>query len=412
MSNEDKVTYRATRLLTGAPGEEIPGGAITVEGGRIVWVGSFDRAPKDVGRLVDLGDDSTLMPGLIDTHVHLAFDGSPHPVDHMMASSTIERFATMLLSARQLLSAGVTTARDLGAPDLLDVDVKEAINSGKARGPRLVSVNAPITITGGHCFFMGGEAETVDGVRQAVRRARRDGADHIKIMSTGGNMTPGTLPTEPQYSVEELKAIVDEAHHFGMKVAAHCHGVEGIRRAISAGVDSLEHFSFQRPDGTRRNDDELVAEAGRRGMYAAKTFCTALIPLLKQDPNAFEQNLTRREVDAGVKIVAGTDSGIDNVPHVEYVFGLEGMAAYGMTNDEVLYAATALAAESLGLEQVTGVLAPGMEADFVAVVGNPRDNLENLRNILLVATKGDTYNPEFEAELVWNKEVDAPKYSP
>ena len=329
-----------------------------------------------------------------------------------MASSTIERFATMLLSARQLLSAGVTTARDLGAPDLLDVDVKEAINSGKARGPRLVSVNAPITITGGHCFFMGGEAETVDGVRQAVRRARRDGADHIKIMSTGGNMTPGTLPTEPQYSVEELKAIVDEAHHFGMKVAAHCHGVEGIRRAISAGVDSLEHFSFQRTDGTRRNDDELVAEAGRRGMYAAKTFCAALIPLLKQDPNAFEQNLTRREVDAGVKIVAGTDSGIDNVPHVEYVFGLEGMAAYGMTNDEVLYAATALAAESLGLEQVTGVLAPGMEADFLAVVGNPRDNLENLRNILLVATKGDTYKPEFEAELVWNKEVDAPKYSP
>jgi imidazolonepropionase-like amidohydrolase len=412
--NEERrrTTYRAPRLLTGVPGEEIADGAVIVEGDKIEWVGPASELPENTGDVQEYGEDATIMPGMIDTHVHLAFDGSAEPVDHMVEADTLERYTTMLHSARELLSAGVTTARDLGAPDLLDVTVKHAIRDGKARGPRMLTVNAPITITGGHCYFFGCEAETVDGVRQAVRRARRDGADHIKIMSTGGNMTPGTLPTEPQFSVEELTTIVDEAHHFGMRVAAHCHGVEGIRRAMAAGVDSLEHFSFQYPDGSRRDDPDMVREAGDRGFYVAKTFCAALGHLLDDMPDAFEDNLTRKEVDAGVKIVAGTDAGIDFAPHLEYVFGLEGLSVYGMTHDEVLNAATALAAESLGLEDVTGKLEAGLEADLIVVDGNPRRDLRTLRNVEQVVARGVPYQPEFVAQQSWNEMISSKTYRP
>ena len=411
-----RVTYRAGRLLTGGLGEEITDGAVVVEGGAIVYAGPAADAPEG-GEVRDYGADATLMPGMIDTHVHLAFDGSAHPVEVMLAADEIERYSIMLQSARQLLSAGVTTARDLGAPDLLDVRVKQAVNEGLARGPRLLVSNAPLTVTGGHCYFLGGEAETVDGLRKKVREARRDGADHIKIMSTGGNMTPGTLPYEAQYTVEELKAIVDTAHHYGMKVAAHCHGTPGIARAIEAGVDSLEHFSFTQEGGRLKVDDEPVKKAAEGGHYVCKTMCAALGTFLSyfglaDDEEFMPSDLMRTQWDAGLKIVAGTDGGIDNAPHHEYVYGLEGMAAYGLTNDEVLYSATALAAESLGLADVTGRLAEGLAADLLVVAGNPRQDLRTLRDIEVVVARGEEYLPEFRSTRTWNDEIPKPQYQP
>lgn len=403
MTESKKTTYVAGLVLPEFPGEPIHHGAVTVEGDKIAWVGKASELPADAGEIVDLGD-ATLMPGLIDTHVHLAFDASDDPVKQMNEASYLERFALMAKSARMALSGGLTTVRDLGAPDKLDVPIKKAIKEGLIRGPRIISVNAPITVVGGHCYFMGGEAETPDGVRAKVREHRRDGAEHIKFMATGGNMTPGTLPEKAQFTQEEMNAIVETAHHYGMKVAAHAHGTEGIERAILAGVDSVEHFSFQGEAGAEY-DARVLKLAGERNIFASKTISAAGSWAAKMGrARKREENLTRKTTDAGVRLVIGTDAGINHCPINEVVIALEGLAVYGMTNEESLIAATSLAAESLGLEDVTGRLREGLSADMIVVPGNPLENLSVIRELSLVIAQGEPYIPEFPSTRSWNDE--------
>lgn len=406
-----RTVYIADLILTGAPQESIRNGAVVVNEGKIEQICSVEEIQNlgDGVEIKEFGEGSTLLPGLIDTHVHLAFDGSADPVERVRSADELERLAIMLKSARELLSAGVTTARDLGAPDLLDVRVKKMIDSGLARGPRMLTVTAPLTVTGGHCWFFGGECEGVDEVRRRVRQARREGADAIKIMSTGGNMTEGTLPSEPQFTLEELIAIVEEAHKYGMKVAAHAHGAEGIRRSLLAGVDTLEHFSFTTADGSMVEDAELVEQTAEKGTYVCKTICSGWGHYISE---AVPDDQMRTLMDRGVQVVAGTDAGIDNTPHVDYVYGLEGMAALGMTNDEVLYSATLKAAASIGIAEETGSIEEGKSADLIVVQGDPRDDLQVLRNLKAVVAKGEEYIPEFHSETTWNATVDAPKYVP
>lgn len=400
-----RTIYRAGRVITGRVDEVLIDAAVVVEDSLITWVGAAAELPALEGAIQDLGDTVTILPGLIDTHVHLVFDGSAHPVAVVEAANDSELLAIMLQSARQLLSVGVTTARDLGAPRLLDKAVRDAIAKGLARGPRMLVANAPLTVTGGHCWFFGAECDGVDEARRQVRLARKNGADCIKIMSTGGNMTAGTMPSEPQFTQEELDAIVTEAHKYGMKVTAHAHGAEGIRRSILAGVDSLEHFSFTEADGSMREVAEIVQLAADAGTYVCKTLCAALAGILATGDDVVPLDMTRSLVDRGVRIVAGTDGGIDNTPHQEYVFGLEGMAAFGMSNAEVLVAATRTAAESLGIGAVTGTLEPGKAADIIAVDGNPLEDLAALRNIITVMTKGTPYTPEFTSTMAWTRDV-------
>lgn len=407
--------YTAETLITADHGgvsiESFHGSGILVDGSKIIALAPLGDLVDEGHSLRDFGPGSTILPGLIDTHVHLALDGSPDPLTAFNNSDDRQKFACMLKNARELLSAGVTTARDLGAPDLLDQAAKRAIDSGNARGPRLLTVTAPLTITGGHCWFFGGECEGVEEVRRKVRAARRDGADCIKIMSTGGDLTPGTMPSQPQFTLEELRAIVEEAHRYGLMVTAHAHGEEGIRRAIEAGVDSLEHFSFRMADGSRQERPELIQLAASRGVFVCSTLNIAWFTVM--DGSEFVPfDMMRKFVDQGIRIVAGTDAGIGHASHLEYVAGLEGMAALGMTNDEVLLAATASAATSLGLKGVTGALSPGHDADLVAIMGDPRRNLASLRNVMGVVTRGAEYHPEFTSTRSWNDAVVAPKYHP
>lgn len=402
-----KSIYRAGRIFTGTSEEALLDGAVVVEDSLITWVGPSSELADTAEAIHDLGDEATILPGLIDTLVHLVFDGSAHPVAVVEAANDPELLAIMFQSARQLLSVGVTTARDLGAPGLLDKAVRNAIAKGQARGPRMLVANAPLTVTGGHCWFFGAECDGVDEVRRQVRLARKNGADCIKIMSTGGNMTAGTMPSEPQFTQEELNAIVQEAHKYGLKVTAHAHGAEGIRRSILAGVDSLEHFSFTEADGSMREVAEIVQLAANAGTYVCKTICAAWAGLLATADDVVPLDMTRSLMDRGVRIVAGTDAGIDHTPHQEYVFGLEGMAAFGMTNEEVLISATRTAAESLGIAAVTGTIEVGKEADIIAVKGNPLQDLASLRNIIAVMTRGTPYTPEFSSTMAWATDVPA-----
>jgi imidazolonepropionase-like amidohydrolase len=220
----------------------------------------------------------------------------------------------------------VTTARDLGARAFLDVTVRDAIASGMACGPRLITAGRPITVTGGHCWFMGGECDTVDDVRTMVRLHHKMGVDAIKVMSTGGFMTTGSAPWHARFTFEQLGAAVEEAHRLGKRVAAHAHGYEGIRRAVEAGVDTIEHCSFAHPDGHHGVEPQL--------------------------------------------------------------------AWLGMPLDEVLHAATACAASALGVGNVTGRLAAGMDADVIAVHGDPRTDLSALADLRFVATRGTPFVPD------------------
>lgn len=379
----------ADRVYTGRPGEVMARAGVLIDGTGIAWVGPLDQLPPDrwaEAEVVEL-PGASLLPGLIDCHVHLAFDASADPVAHMRTSTDTELVILMLHSARELLMAGVTTARDLGARGFLDVAVKRAINEGLAEGPRLLTATRPITTTGGHCWFMGGEFDGLDAVRYAVRLHHREGADLIKVMATGGVMTPGSAHWHAQFSAEELAAIVYESHRLDKRVAAHCHGTSGIQLAVNAGVDTIEHCSWL-ARGTVQEYDPRIAEAiAEAGIHVCPTVSCRSMSLGKDRWERRAERLTWMR-EAGIQIVAGTDAGINLNPHGAYVGGLEALVDSGMSTPEVLEAATSRAARALDLEAVTGSLDEGKEADVIAVDGDPLVDVGCLRHLRLVMTRG------------------------
>lgn len=391
--------YTADVVITDADDPSIEAGGVIVDGSAIAWVGPLDALPTDSFDCRTDLPGSTLMPGLIDSHVHLGFDGGPNPVARMMSESDAEQTVLMLQSARQLLSVGVTTARDLGARGYLDVVVRDAIRNGDARGPRLLVAGAPLTPTGGHCWFMGAEVDGTYDIRKAVRRHHKHQVDHIKVMSTGGFMTPGSAPWYAQFSLEEMRLIVDEAHRVGKRVAAHAHGTEGIERALEAGVDTLEHCSFSSADGTRAFDEKLAARIAASSAFVSPTInlrAPELQDMMGQD--AFSERITGL-YEAGCKIIASTDSGIDNTPHHGYVRGLLAMEQFGLPRDEVIRSATSQAADALGIGGVTGRIREGLAADFIAVRGNPRNDLAVLNDVALIIANGEEFVPDALPEI-------------
>jgi imidazolonepropionase-like amidohydrolase len=385
----------ADLVLAGHDLAPVEHGAVVVDGDRIAWVGraadlSRDRYPAGTPVLA-LGP-VTVLPGLIDCHVHLSFDGGPAPVARLRAEDDARQVALMTRNARRLLSVGVTTARDLGGRGYLGVSVRDAIADGTLQGPRLLVAGPPLTVTGGHCWYLGGEVDTEQDVRRMVRRHHKNGVDVVKIMSTGGFMTEGSAPWFAQFEPAEVQAAVEEAHRVGKRVAAHVHGVVGIERALDAGVDTLEHCTFVRADGSYRVVPELVDRIAASPAYVSPTW-NLLLPLFQEwlpDRDYALEPLYRR----GARVVASTDAGIDNVPHHGYVASLLAMAASGLPTAEVLTAATTRAAEALGLAAVTGALTAGLSADLIAVGGDPRHDLTALHDLRLVLARGEPFTPD------------------
>jgi imidazolonepropionase-like amidohydrolase len=382
----------APRVMTGA--ETVTDGAVVIEAGTIAWVGAEGELPPRYARLPRAGyPDATILPGLIDSHVHLGFDGSRQAVPRMLAQSDAQQLVVMLRNARELLGVGVTTARDLGARSYLDVVVRDAIAAGEARGPRLVVATRPITVTGGHCWFMGAEADSDDDLRRMVRTHHKHGADLIKVMSTGGFMTTGSAPWYAQFSTAQLAVIVAEAARVDKKVAAHAHGIEGIRRAVEAGVATLEHCSFVTETNDRYFDEPLAAQIAAKGIFVCPTI----------NVNApYVSKLTGRQIgqfvkplhDLGVRIIAGTDAGIDSTPHHQYAGGLEHLVTLGFSAEQVIAMATTEAAAALGVDGVTGRLVAGHEADLIVVDGDPRADISALGSLRRVVARGRDYVPD------------------
>ncbi|WP_051580084.1 metal-dependent hydrolase family protein [Pseudonocardia acaciae] len=387
------TVFRAPRLLTHADAPLVDDGAVVVDGERIVAAGAWSEievpAPAQVREL----DDVTLLPGLVDAHVHLAMDAEPTSTGTDLSRPDAELALVMAQSARRLLDAGVTTARDLGCPGTLSVAVRDAIAARRIPGPRMLVANAPITVTGGHAWAMGGEADTAEDVVRQVRLRAKEGADLVKIMTTGGFMTAGSRPWHARYTVEHLSAGVDEAHRLGMRVTTHALGVEGIARAVAAGVDSIEHCAWLTETGSRF-DPAVAARMVAAGIAVCPTMNTACLPepyFCPWDSRAAVLDNLRAMHAAGLEIIAGTDAGIGMVPFQRYADGLDILGEAGMSPRQVLAAATAKAARACGLASVTGTLAPGMAADVLAVPGDPTEDLSVLHRPLFVLARGDEH---------------------
>ena len=254
----------ADRLFDGRAPQVFDHWAVEIEGDRIVDVGPFAAMrPGPDAEVVDLGD-ATLLPGLVDIHQHLAFDASTDAVAHLQATDDATLLVQMQEAAQRALAAGITTVRDLGDRGYLSLTLRDRFRDGEEIGPRIVASGPPLTVTGGHCWFLGGEADGVDGVRRAVRDRVARGVDVVKIMATGGNMTPTLGPHESQYTQAEIAAAVDEAHAHGLALAVHAHGPQGIADALAAGADSIEHCTFFTADGVEADPGVLdrLAESG------------------------------------------------------------------------------------------------------------------------------------------------------
>lgn len=379
----------AGRLIDGTGSDVQIERAIYVEDGTVTRVGPASEIPPNV-EVLD-ASQSTVLPGLIDCHVHLVFSAAENPLSDVLREDDQELLLRGVAAARQALSAGITTVRDLGGRGGVTFRLRNAIDSGLIAGPRIVAAGSPITITGGHCHFLGGEADGVSGVRIEARRELKAGANCLKIMATGGRMTPGTNTGRAQYTVEEIAAAVDEAQRAHVTVAAHALGTDGIRNAVMAGVDTIEHGNWLGADGSVQFDEGVAMMMAERRVAMDPT----LTPLRRAAPVLREQVLDcmRRARALGVPFVTGTDAGVRLTPFNSLPDELEILVSdVGFSPLEAITAATGDSARAIGIGDRVGTLKAGQAADMLVVDGDPSQRITDLRAARMVI-KGGVLSP-------------------
>lgn len=392
-----ELLISAGRVLTGPGGECIDDGAVLVSGSTIAAVGTRNEveevAPEGVQRASF--PQGTILPGLIDCHVHLAFDASPDPVGALREADDLSLLLGMAGRAQQLLAVGVTTARDLGDRGGLSLRLRDAIAAGVLHGPRILAATAPLTPPGGHCWFLGGEVSGQEAIRNQVRRNAEAGADVIKVMATGGGLTRGGPATwQSQFTTEELRLVVEEAHRAGLPVAAHAHGTDGIASAVAAGVNTVEHCTWM-VDGGFETRGDVVADLIAKEIHV----CPAASPNWRRFAERFGKDRAeelfgqvRWMAEQGVRLVAGTDAGVPGAVFDGFVNGLELYEHLGFPRDRILDMATVEAARALGIDADTGQLVAGYRADLLVVNGDPLRDLNALRALRLVLAGGRPYS--------------------
>jgi imidazolonepropionase-like amidohydrolase len=394
------VAIRGVRVWDGVADTTSAGPqTIRVELGRITGIGS-DEALLEDADVVEPGPGCVALPGLIDAHVHLTLDPALRDAAGQTGSSASEQLAAAGVRAAAMLRAGITTARDLGGGDHLEVALRDRIARGQMVGPRLLCAGQPLTTKGGHCHFWGGEVDSDDEIRDFVELQCDHGVDWIKVMATGGVITRGTNPADAQFAEAQLAVVCAAAATRGRKVAAHCHATEGIRRAVRAGAHTIEHCSWVGTSGFGSDFDESIAvEMGERGTVVSPTVNAGWTRFVARDgvETEFYRGM-RRAFDtlrnAGVVLIASTDAGIPNVAHHDLPRALPIFAKFaGMTPVETLRSATSHAATALELEGIVGRLLPGHVADVLVVQGDPLVDLSVLEQPRMVMAAGMVVSP-------------------
>jgi imidazolonepropionase-like amidohydrolase len=397
-----RTLIRAGHLLDVKTGKVTDGETIVVVGDSIQSIAATPSVAAQPGdTVVDLSR-MTVLPGLIDVHVHLTMNTDFDPYREL-ASTSAKEAINGVVNARATLMAGFTSVRNVGASGFVDVDLRDAINSGQVAGPHMLVSGPLIGITGGHCdenllpiqyhLEADGVADGIAAVQHRVRQNIKYGADLIKICATGGVLSKGDDPQASQFTLEEMQAIVADAHRLGRKVAAHAHGAQGILWATEAGVDSIEHGSYI--------DDAGIAEMKKRGTYLVPTLYLEdwmlenghLPPFYHQkmlDVSAVAKGNIKRAMQAGVKIALGTDAAV--YPHGLNAHELDVYVnQLGMAPLAALQTATINAADLMGWTAKTGTLEPGKWADIIAVDKNPLDDVRVLQDVKFVMKSGVVY---------------------
>jgi imidazolonepropionase-like amidohydrolase len=407
----ETLVVRAGKMLDVEQGNYLPDRAIRIEDGRIVSIAPWTAGSRSGDRFIDWSG-YTVLPGLIDLHTHLIGDISSADVTAPLSSSAARDALMGVAHARATLDAGFTTVRDVGTyRAFVDVALRNAINAGQVEGPRMYVAGAYVTVTGGGGEVTGlpqgmvvpdemrrGVADNADQVRQRVREILAGGADFIKIVATGAVFTPGTTPSMPEYTEEEIHAAVDEAAKAGTFVAAHAHGAEGIKNAIRAGVRTVEHGSYLDDEGIQlmlQHGTWLVADI-YNGDYTEEIGTRDGWPedILRKNRETtdIQRQAFAKAVKAGVRIAFGTDAGI--YPHGDNARQFAYMVKCGMTPLGAIRAATLSAAASLGRSQELGSIAPGKFADMIAVGGDPLQDVDRLLHVSAVIKQGDLVHRE------------------
>ena len=388
------MILRGATLIDGTGAPPVRDRAVVITDRRIVDVVA-DRLPRD-GTVLDLGG-RTLLPGLINCHVHLCLAGDADPSRTLADESYAATVVNAVVRAQRTVEAGVTTVRDLGGREYAEIAVRDGVRVGRIPGPRILCAGRAVCITGGHGWRMlGRQADGPDDLRRAVREQLRAGADVIKLIATGGVMTPGVDPRAAQLTLEELRAGVDEAHRARRRAAAHAMADEGIAWCLDAGIDTIEHGVFltealatrMATQGTALVATLIAPHAIVEGGPAAgipEFAVTKSVALRERHLESF-----RLALRAGVTIAAGTDAGTPLNPHGSIVPELALMVAAGMAPLQAVRAATSVAAQVLGIAAETGSIAPGLAADLIAVEGDPATDIKALDAIRLVVADGRT----------------------
>ena len=379
------IAIHNIRLIDGN-GRAIERATVIIRGGKIYAAGPSRHVTIPRGATRIAGGGLTVLPGLIDCHVHLCLGAEPDVVKAVEQETPTATLLKASQMARQSLEAGVTTVRDVGSRDHSIFALKQAIDKGLTAGPRVIGAGLAICMIGGHARFIGQEVEGVEQVRKTVREQIDAGAGVIKVIASGGVLTPGTSPDQAQMTLEELRAAVDEAARAGHKVAAHAHGSSGMKNAVRAGVHSIEHATLLDEDAADLLDQHRVyivptlsalatTAACRRGCGIPDSALDKAKAMTKRHQASFKQAHRR-----GLLIAMGTDAGTPFNYHGDNAQELERMVALGMTPMEAILVSTSAAARLIGIHDQIGTIERGKEADLLLVDGNPLKRIEILRD--------------------------------
>jgi imidazolonepropionase-like amidohydrolase len=408
MTSNSVTVIKAARLIDGAGNAPVDAPVIVIRGSKIdaVLQGEPPAAIlEEADQVIDL-PDCTVLPGLIDMHVHLNLPGNGRPFEQSAQERDGVLAAHTVIAAQRALDAGITTVRDCGSRTNTAFDVRRARDLGYVRASRMVLAGPPITITGGHEWYLGGEADGVDGVRLKVRSLAKMGADFIKVLGSGGG-TPNTKSWMPSFQPEEFTALVDETHRLGRKITIHCLNGQSMELAAAAGADQIEHGWFLLDEAGHQEYVPAVADkVAAAGTAVTPTLSVGSYPIyatkakeaLTADDQAYlsrwermlEENVSHvsRMYAAGVTIVAGSDAGWNHSPFDALPEEIALLCQAGIPSMAAIKAATSTAAAVMGRDDEIGSVRPGLQADLIAVVGDPLADISALRSLRLVMQDG------------------------